>query len=276
MSTRCLTPFYKKDEIKQEYMALPCGKCPACLKRRASGWSFRLVKEEERNNSALFVTLTYDTEHVPITRNGFMNLDKTDLQKFFKRLRKRCYEKVRYYAVGEYGSKTQRPHYHIILFNATPLAVENSWKINDIPIGSIHIGHVTEASIGYTLKYMEKQRIIPMHRNDDRNKEFSVMSKGIGENYLTEKITRWHKNDLDNRMYLPLKDGRKIAMPRYYKDKLYNENERKRIAFFQKFMAEELLRKEQAEHGYDYEKIMVERTQEKFRRMYKSAHTNRT
>lgn len=276
MSTRCLTPFHKKDEIKQEYMALPCGKCPACLKRRASGWSFRLVKEEERNNSALFVTLTYDTEHVPITRNGYMNLDKTDLQKFFKRLRKRCYEKVRYYAVGEYGSKTQRPHYHIILFNATPLVVENSWKINNIPIGSIHTGHVTEASIGYTLKYMEKQRIIPMHRNDDRNKEFSVMSKGIGENYLTEKITRWHKNDLDNRMYLPLKDGRKIAMPRYYKEKLYNENERKRIAFFQKFMAEELLRKEQAEHGYDYEKIMVERTQEKFRRMYKSAHKNRT
>ena len=52
------------------------------MKRRTSGWSFRLVKEGERSNSALFVTLTYDTAFVPITKNGYMTLDKKDLQKF--------------------------------------------------------------------------------------------------------------------------------------------------------------------------------------------------
>lgn len=31
-------------------------------------------------------------------------------------------------------------------------------------------------------------------------------------------------------MYLPIEDGKKIAMPRYYKDKIYNETERKRLA----------------------------------------------
>ena len=48
-------------------------------------------------------------------------LRKTDLQLFFKRLRyyvsKQCpSEKVRYFAVGEYGPVHFRPHYHILLF----------------------------------------------------------------------------------------------------------------------------------------------------------------
>lgn len=42
-----------------------------------------------------------------------------DLQKFMKRLRKKFYkdygEKVRFYAVGEYGTNGLRPHWHIIL-----------------------------------------------------------------------------------------------------------------------------------------------------------------
>lgn len=42
-----------------------------------------------------------------------------DLQKFMKRLRKKIYkdygEKVRFYAVGEYGTNGLRPHWHIIL-----------------------------------------------------------------------------------------------------------------------------------------------------------------
>lgn len=40
--------------------------------------------------------------------------------------------------------------------------------------------------------------------------------------------------DLDNRMYCALEEGKKIAMPRYYKDKIYDEHQRKRIAYFAK------------------------------------------
>ena len=127
MSTRCITPFYKKLEIVNGvttgYVPFPCGKCPPCLRRRVSGWSFRLVKQGEQACSALFVTLTYDDEKVPKTASGLMTLQKSDLQKFFKRLRKKTHEKISYYAVGEYGDKTQRPHYHIILFNAIPRIV---------------------------------------------------------------------------------------------------------------------------------------------------------
>ena len=41
-------------------------------------------------------------------------------------------------------------------------------------------------------------------------------------------MIRWHKNDLDNRMYCNLKDGLKCTMPRYYKLRLYTEEEREK------------------------------------------------
>ena len=39
-------------------------------------------------------------------------------------------------------------------------------------------------------------------------------------------MLRWHKQDLLNRMYVPIKEGKKIAMPRYYKDKIYTQLQR--------------------------------------------------
>lgn len=52
------------------------------------------------------------------------------------------------------------------------------------------------------------------------------MSKGIGASYLSDNIRAWHLADLENRMYCPIEDGKKIAMPRYYKNKIYTEQQR--------------------------------------------------
>jgi hypothetical protein len=242
---------------------VPCSKCLNCKRRRASSWSIRLVKEGERSTSALFVTLTYDTKYVPITKNGYMNLSKTDLQKFFKRLRK-CHENlleaksIKYYAAGEYGGKTKRPHYHIVLFNANAEYVNRAWALDNKPIGNIHIGTITEASIGYTLKYISKASQIPMHKNDDRQKEFSLMSKGLGANYLSDKMKEWHKNDVTQRVYIPLKCGKKAPMPRYFKEKLYNQEDKEQIAYyFQKKAVLELEQKLE-EYGENYQKVREE------------------
>ena len=116
-----------------------------------------MVKQGDISYTAYFVTLTYNTEKVPITRNGFMSLHKKDLQDYFKRLRKISSLKLKYYAVGEYGSKKMRPHYHLILFNAMPENIISAWRLNGLEIGTVHIGTVNEASIGYTLKYMCKE-----------------------------------------------------------------------------------------------------------------------
>ena len=279
MSTRCITPFYKKNDEKYRNIPFPCGKCPNCMRRRTSGWSFRLVKEGERSNSALFVTLTYNPEHIPLTKNGYMTLDKTHLQLYFKRLRKEnkkyTNEKISYYAVGEYGSKNTRPHYHVIFFNAHPLAIEKTWKVNNVDIGSIFIGSVSDASIGYTLKYMTKESKIPIHQNDDRKKEFSLMSKGLGANYLTEQMVKWHKSDLQKRMYVPLKDGKKIAMPRYYKDKIYTEFDKFHINNYIKIQAEQEEQKLDKKYGENKNAILAEIHINQFRKMYKNSKENR-
>jgi hypothetical protein len=275
MSTKCITPFHVKDKFTGDYIPVPCSKCPPCKKRRTSSWSFRLVKEGERSQSALFVTLTYNTEVVPITKNGFMNLEKADVQKFMKRLRKLSNEKLKYYVCGEYGTKRMRPHYHLIIFNADKEKVEQAWTLDRRPLGQIYIGDVNEASIGYTLKYMTKKGKIPMHYNDDRQKEFSLMSKGLGSNYLTEKMLKWHKDNTEERMYCNIKGNKKIAMPRYYKDKIYNEFDKIRISNHIKQKAELEETKLINELGEDYSKIMSERHIYAFEKMHRDAEKNR-
>lgn len=234
---QCLKPFTKTDT--QE--TFPCGKCPNCTARRVSGWSFRIMQQSKIADAAVFLTLTYSSKNVPLTPKGYMTLNKTQyetkittngkikqkqisshLQQFIKNLRKKQFgnakSTLKYYACGEYGGKTNRPHYHMILFNAKIELIQHCW-----PHGSIHYGmDVNEASVGYTLKYMSKPSRIPMHKNDDRIPEYALMSKGIGSNYLTDAIKWWH-NQSHEFMHCVLPDGKKIAMPRYYKQKIYDE-----------------------------------------------------
>lgn len=161
---------------------VPCGKCPNCVARRISAWSHRLMMEDKISNSAWFVTLTYDNEHVPITKKKFMTVKKKHIQDFFKRLRYYSPKgvKIKYYAASEYGSQTMRPHYHIILFNADPHHVELAWRDKSgTPLGTCYFGTVTAASVGYSLKYISKKGKIPMHANDDRVPEFALMSKDL-------------------------------------------------------------------------------------------------
>jgi len=261
----CLTPFFVKDKHTSDEIPVPCGRCPVCSARRVSAWSFRLMKEEERSSSSFFITLTYDTTHVPISKNGFMTLKKKDLQDYFKRLRKLNEEKIKYYAVGEYGGKTQRPHYHIILFNAKLETVLKAWSLKSKFLGEYHVGNITEASVGYTLKYINKEKKIPMHRNDDRQKEFSLMSKKMGLNYLTEKIIKWHKADIGNRMYCNLKDGKKIAMPKYFKEKLnLTDEEKSRVTYQANIRAIQERINAEREYQKPYSDIVASRIVEAF------------
>lgn len=246
-------------------MAVPCGKCPKCVKRRISAWSFRLLQEDKKSETSIFLTLTYDTAKVPITRNGFMTLDKDGVQKFMKRLRKShpATSKIKYYLVGEYGGKTKRPHYHLILFNADIKLIQAAWSQ-----GAIHYGKVEGASVGYTLKYMIKTGTrIPAHRNDDRQPEFGLMSKGLGVSYITTAMQTWHLADKENRMYCNLPDGKKITMPRYFKQKIYNEHERKAIGIQTRKRQLEAEDKAIANYNGDYERDRAQAVDAAFKKM---------
>lgn len=250
MSTKCIMATAIKDG-EGKFVFVPCGKCSGCLARRASAWSFRLLQQEKYSSSAYFITLTYDSIHVPISRNGFLELRKSDLQGLFKRVRRthdyngvsaseRC---IKYFAVGEYGGRFKRPHYHVLLFNAE---LELMFSKGDILLlkrsefngkqvvrmkqwdkGHVTVGKVEGASVGYVMKYISEP-VKNFKLNNDSCRPFSIMSNGLGIGYLNQEMFNYHHEDLVNRMFCNV-DGKKITMPRYYKDRLYNNSERKEI-----------------------------------------------
>lgn len=233
----CLTPIKIKNNgpktVQNQGFAhhlVPCGKCPKCRAKRVNSWAFRLARESNRHSILQFATLTYDPQYVPISAAGYMSLRKSDLQNFFKRLRKKINDGriIKYYAAGEYGSRTARPHYHLIIFGATEKEIQEGWQLGGQYIGSVHCGTLTPASVKYTLKYVNKPSRIPMHEKDDRVPEFSLMSKRLGDNYITDSVVKWHKQDLKN--YVVLEGGVKSHLPRYYKEKIFNDDEKKLIA----------------------------------------------
>lgn len=246
----CYTPYTLKERIDNRLVQVPCGRCAKCIQRRINGWLFRLMQEEKVCSSAHFITLTYDDEHLKGSEEGLPTLCKADLQKYWKRLRKLHPDrKIKYFAVGEYGgTSTLRPHYHVILFNADEQQIIDAWSLDGKSIGHIHFGNVTYASVTYSLSYMFK-------RNDTikfKEKEFGVMSKGLGRSYLTKNIRKWHKADIEERVYINLDDGKRAAMPRYYRDKIYTDSEKKSLALIGERKTVEKIAKEVEKGGKDY------------------------
>ena len=70
----CLSPKRIYNKYLEEFVDVPCGKCPACLKSRANRWIERLNVERKCWKYCVFFTLTYAPEHVPYLRkldNGY-------------------------------------------------------------------------------------------------------------------------------------------------------------------------------------------------------------
>lgn len=211
---------------------VPCGKCVKCLKRRANHWTFRLSQELKHATSACFLTLTY--EQAPITDNGLPTLVKSDFQKFMKRLRKKSRSSLKYYACGEYGTRTQRPHYHMILFNLEKHLINLETITSIWAHGHIDVKPVQMACIAYVTGYVVKgkfERLDPCKETgllDDRLPEFSLMSKKLGMSFLTPQMHRYLVNTMTG--CVVLEGGRIQSLPRYFRDKVFSKMERKLIA----------------------------------------------
>lgn len=215
----CIQPMF----LRKQEMVVPCGKCLDCRNRRVQSWVFRLLQQEKLHGTSVFATLTYSPETIRRTKNGFATLEKKDVQNFFKRLRKNTGKKtIKYYACGEYGTRTMRPHYHAIIFDTNYDEVEKAWGM-----GQIHIGDTRGESIAYVTKYICKPKKVPMHKNDDRQPEFSLMSKGMGSNYLTPQMIKYyHEGKIS---YVTQPGGFKQALPRYYRDRIFTIEQRSEL-----------------------------------------------
>lgn len=249
----CYFPF------KRDGIPLPCGKCPYCLRRRATNWVFRCMQEAKVADTAHWVTFTY--EQPKITPNGFMTLDKLTFQKFMKRLRKlhkKGHRPIKYFACGEYGDQTERPHYHAVIFNADIQLIEQAWQGEYTSVdqhtgeiystigGILHFDQVNSNTVMYTAKYMMKKQKIPKFKGDDRLPQFQLFSKGLGINYLTPQTVDFHLSDI-TRLYATV-DGVKVALPRYFREKIYTEEQRAEQALYAQAEAEQTYNKQYKEY----------------------------
>lgn len=127
-----------------------------------------------------------------------------DLQDFMKRLRRRIHpETVRFFAVGEYGDDSWRPHYHVALFGFQSCRygqsrysrlisrccdrcelVRTTWSK-----GNVFLGTLENDSAGYLAGYTtKKMTAYDDERLKGRHPEFARMSlrPGIGYDAMYE------------------------------------------------------------------------------------------
>lgn len=216
-----------------------CGKCLPCVQYRVNSWIFRMMEEVKNADTAYFCTFTYDTEHVPITDKGFMTLRKSDAKQYFLDLKKECKKRLKlglltseelrlgkklkplvYYCCGEYGSKRRRPHLHAIILNALEVDIKYAWDKGIVDVLPCEIG-----AVKYVLKYIEKKKA-KLFKNYDGEMEFSIFSRNIGKSYITDKVQDFFQKNLETN-YL-VKDGFKIPMPKYYRNRILTEDQKRK------------------------------------------------
>lgn len=182
-------------------MAVPCGKCAGCLKDKRKDWCNRMALELFAHDGVgSFVTLTYRDPAPPC-------LVKSDVQKFFKRLRNVNRDfgvglpsQLRYFACGEYGKKHHRPHYHAVVFGVDMLH-DDAWQsylcgvadgrpryssriLEHIwPYGFVVVGDCNYHSIRYVSKYISKQY---QQICKDDVPPFTLKSIGLGRSLFVD------------------------------------------------------------------------------------------
>lgn len=256
---KCTRPELREGWTDNSYY-VPCGYCPVCRKYDRESWKFRIQEEYKHSQNAWFLTVTYNDDNLPfLTGDGeiirgvenaragdWMTLVPEDATRFVKSIQKkqaRAYReykrtlhrdvgnvlrkpRVKYFIVGEYGSKTKRPHYHIILFNllseiAKQESLEKTWSDKKrINSGYIQVKPLIDEQIGYVANYIHDKW---MYDEGLQIKPFRRPSKGLGEAYLTPPIKKHHRA-LD-KLYVRTKEGYKIRLPKYYINKIWTEQE---------------------------------------------------
>lgn len=185
MTMRCSKPF------RQGVLEYGCGQCLPCRINRRRVWTARLLLEAELHEELCFLTLTYSDDHLPA--DGCLQI--RDYQLFLKRLRKAIEpRKISFYIVGEYGTRTERPHYHAVIFGfgkGLRSGLLRFVKVNSLNYfsedelcllmawrnGDVHVGEVNEKSLAYACKHLTKG--LKNGRGvmaDGRTKEFARMS----------------------------------------------------------------------------------------------------
>lgn len=219
--------------------AFGCGQCLNCRINQRRVWTHRLLLEASEHANNAFVTLTYDEEHYP--EGG--TLRPADLRNYLKRLRKRLHPvTIRYFACGEYGEKSDHPHYHVALFgtescrrgttrisrHGTPCCPVCTLHRETWGLGHTFLGQLTDQSAAYTVGYVTKKITNPKGEEElaGRHPEFARMSNrpGLGAGVIDEVASTIMQHRLEDALEdvpTTLRHGKKLLpLGRYLRRRL--------------------------------------------------------
>lgn len=202
---KCKNPYFKDPNGKiyksaqgDRFQGVPfgCGQCMACRINKVREWQHKIMLEATSHKQSAFVTLTFRDEEVP------EKVTVREVQLFVKRMRK-YYEplRLRFFAVGEYGDRYGRPHYHLAVFGVndsficpdcdkdhcpnieTKKNLHCEYQGKELCIqeemmsswtkGIVQVGEITKESAGYIAGYAAKG----MTKAGSEKREFILMSK---------------------------------------------------------------------------------------------------
>lgn len=257
---------------------VPCGHCTLCTKRRRLEWTLRLIMEAQyySPDDIAWVTLTYNNENLPycidVTKpsHDFLSLPTLwpkHCPDFMKRLRRKLDYKVRFYAVGEYGSKYQRPHLHLIIFGlkrADWHYVKDCWKFGFSLTKSFF-----DETCGYAAGYVQK-KLFGGDNYDGRIPPFMrcSLNPSIGEQYFLDNFDTICKQG-----FIKF-NGVKCSIPRTFLRKAYEAGKVYKPSLDELQLIQNVKFAEFMEHIdsqdvtlTDYEKNFLELKMNEFKRM---------
>lgn len=248
-------------DIRTLYVPIGCQDCIECRKQKSREWNIRLQEEIKESRNGKFVTLTFSTEaitklykevketreleqweaimdgktgkDIPETLTGY-KLDNAaatlGTRRFLERWRKRYKKSVKHWLVTEIGGKNwQHIHIHGIIW--TDEKIEPIWQYGGVFLGRYREEraygrhYVNEKTIGYVTKYIQKV--------DIKHKSFKskvLTSAGIGKKYEESLNFKNNKYEGENtREYYKNNAGYKMALPIYYRNKRYTEEEKEKL-----------------------------------------------
>lgn len=211
---------------KFKYIEIPCGKCYECRKKRAREWSIR-INEEIKGQQCDFVSFTFNNDELEKLANEHnLNIENNEdlnqiatisIKRMLGRYRKKHKVSIKHWCITERGTKsTERLHIHGIFFNTLDRNYKNYWKYGNIYIGK----YCNETTAAYVVKYMLKE--------NEKHPEFRgkiLTSAGIGKQFINGRNEQCFNYEQTNEYYR-FQNGTKCNLPKYYREKLYTEEQR--------------------------------------------------
>lgn len=215
-------------------VAAGCGKCIECREKKAREWRVRLTEAIKHDNNCLFVTLTFNPESlkkltaIVLKEQKVSGYDLDDaiakkaMRLFLERWRKKMKKSVKHWMVTEIGgTRYESLHLHGLIWSKDEQTIKEKWSYGYVYIGE----YVNEKTTNYIIKYL--------HKIDLKHKHYKgivLASPGIGREYTSSANARKNKfiEGKTDETYRS-RQGNKMALPTYYRNKLYTEEEREKL-----------------------------------------------